>query len=146
MPYFYPLASFILPILAVYSVAKIYRSLYPYDYIRSALQILAEYRLLSRAKSKRLVKRARQMAPKVKAARRLLLRALLFKMLALIAVFMATTVLVFNNPTAFTPFDLPLFTLKVSQAGGGEVLVAYIPVVHLAGYIYALLLFREYLV
>lgn len=145
MPYFYPLASFLLPILAVYSVARIYRSVYPYESVKAALEAIAEYRLLSRSPSKRAAKRARQLAPRARAARRMLLRALLFKMVALTGVFMATTLLIWAAPLAYSPFELPLFTGRALIGEGGETPVAYTPVLHLAGYIYALLLFRDYL-
>ncbi|GAB6147601.1 hypothetical protein [Stetteria hydrogenophila] len=141
MPYLYPLASFLLPILAVYSVAVVYRSIYPYEAVREAVASLAEYRMLSRMRSKRAVKRARQLAPQAREARRLLLRALLFKTAMLIGVFAATSILVLRTPLAYSPFDLPPLTLS-SQ--GGEPLV-YTSFIHLAGYIYALLLFRDYL-
>ncbi len=144
MPATYPLATFILAILAVYATAKLYRSLYPYDRVREAMEVIARYRITSRMPGKRAAKRARAMAPLARDARRLILKALLAKTLLMTSVFIATMIIVWRVPVAFSPFDLPPVAASV-ETEEGVVAVAYTPIIHLMGYIYGVLLFRDYL-
>ena len=144
MPATYPLASFLLAVLAVYATARIYRSLYPYERVRGAMEVIARYRITSRMPGKRAAKKARAMAPLAREARGLLLRAFLVKTVLLTSVFLATMLIVWRVPVAFSPFELPPVSATV-ETPEGPVTVAYIPVIHLMGYIYAVLLFRDYL-
>ena len=137
-----PLSAFVMPIILLYAVLYVYRLVYPYEKVREALEVLAEYRVLSRMGGKRYAKRARQLAPRARAARRLLAKALALKMALVAAAFTSSMMLVFRVPVAPSPYALPPIA-AVAHGPEGDVAVAYLPMIHFLGYIYALLLYRD---
>ena len=136
----YPILVFLAPLPLLGVAAALYRSLYPEARIREAIETVREYREL-RAEaargSKRAAKRARSLEPAFRAARGLLLRATLVKVVLVSLAYVASSLSVARIAYP-APAEVPVIT--ISHAGE-----PYIPaiLVHFAGYIYGLVLLRD---
>ncbi len=108
-----PLAAVIVPFSLVLSSLAIYRSIYPYERVKKAMEVMAEYRVLkSQARGKRGLKKVKAMEPQYKQARGAVMRALFVKMLLLLTSYMIGSLLVFLLvPAVPAPFHLPPFTI-----------------------------------
>jgi hypothetical protein len=135
-----PLWIFFFPVLAVATAAYIYRRAFPYDLVKEAIEIANEYRNLERsAKDKRTQRRLRSLRPKYLKARRVLRAAILTKFVLLTAFYIATSTVVIRYPLSFpAPAWIPFLTLNVKDE-----LVINPLLLHLLGYLYALIAFRD---
>ncbi len=108
-----PLLAIVLPITLVLSAIAIYRSLYPYERVRRATEIVAEYRVLkSRARSKKDLKRLRVLESEYREARRLVFRALIVKLVLLLSGYVSgSIILLVAAPVLLAPFHLPPLTV-----------------------------------
>jgi len=136
----HPLLVFLAPVPLLALAALAYRSLYPLETVREALERVRAYRELEAQASrgtKRALKRLRAMEAEYRRARGLLLRAMLVKTLLVTAVYVASSLSVVRYAYP-APASLPLVT--IAEAGA-----PYIPaiIVHFAGYVYALVLLRD---
>ena len=136
----HPLLVFLAPVPLLALAALAYRSLYPLEAVREALERVRAYRELEAQASrgtKRALKRLRAMEAEYRRARGLLLRAMLVKTLLVTAVYVASSLSVVRYAYP-APASLPLVT--IAEAGA-----PYIPaiIVHFAGYVYALVLLRD---
>ncbi|MCE4627807.1 MAG: hypothetical protein F7C34_01470 [Desulfurococcales archaeon] len=105
-----PLVTVILPFLFVYSSAAIYRSVYPENRIREAINIVADYRRLKAEaeKSKRKRKKLLAVEPTYRSARSTLLRATLLKTLLLMISYVAGSLMLMSLiPGLASPYYIP---------------------------------------
>jgi hypothetical protein len=136
----YPLLAFLAPLPLLAAAAALYRSLYPRRLVEEALRTVREYRGL-RAEaargSKRAAKRARALEQAFRAARGLLLRATLVKVVLVSVTYIASS-LSLARLAYPAPVEIPLVTV----VEGG---VPYMPavIIHFAGYLYGLVLLRD---
>jgi hypothetical protein len=110
-----PLLILVLPLLIIYSAASIYRSIYPFETIRRALDVVAEYRILKREaqikKTKRIAKKLAAMESDYKRARSLILRSTGVKLLLLISGYMAGSVFfLIVSPLLPSPYNIPILS------------------------------------
>ncbi len=110
-----PLLILILPFLIIYSAASIYRSIYPFEVVRKALDTVAEYRLLKREaqvkKTKRIAKKLAAMEPEYKRARSIILRSTGVKLLLLISGYMAGSIIfLVVAPLLPSPYNIPILS------------------------------------
>ena len=113
-----PLIVIVTPLLLVLSAASIYRSLYPYERVRWALDRVAEYRVLKRrARSKRDLKRLRALESEYREAKRIVARSLLVKLVLLLSGYVVGSILVLTVvPAVPSPYHLPPLTITVDGA------------------------------
>ncbi|MEB3779935.1 MAG: hypothetical protein GSR85_06875 [Desulfurococcales archaeon] len=139
----YPLAPLIFAVFFAYLAAKVYRKMIPYDAVKTAVDFIAQYRVLERtAKSKRDIKKLRTMEPEYKKARRVILRTTIVKFVVLTSMYISggiATALV--APLIESPFYFPLFTLPTED---GRLLMQSF-FIYFMIFIYVSLVYREYL-
>jgi hypothetical protein len=137
-----PLFIIIIPFLFVYSAASLYRSIYPADTIKRALETVAEYRTvkLEAERSKRKLKKVRQMEPQYKRAKRILLRASLVKSVILLVTYLLGSFLfLYTMPVLLSPYYIPVLT-AITDTGS---CVIYTFIIYFLSYILFFLLFRD---
>ncbi len=139
-PSLIPIWTFFVPILAVATVAYIYRRMYPSDIVKESLKVVSEYRdLEKKAKDKRTQRRLRTLRPRYLRARRILRLTMISKFILLTTFYLATSLVVLRYHIFYpAPAWIPLLTLKIK----GQLYVNPL-VLHLLGYVYALIAFRE---
>lgn len=126
-----PLITIILPFIFVYSSAAIYRSVYPEDRIREAINVVANYKMLKAEaeKSKRKRKKLLSMESSYRAARGTLLRATLLKTLLLMISYVAGSLMLMSLiPGLASPYYIPGLVI----VEGGTCVIASIIVYFLA--------------
>lgn len=140
MPYLAPLWTFFVPLLAVATVAYIYRHMFPYDIVRNAIKIAGEYREIEKeAKDKRAQKRLKSLRPKYIRARKILRSSMITKFVLLTLFYIATSMALIKSSVLYpAPAWIPL----LSTIAKGY-LVTNPLVLHLLGYLYALIAFRD---
>lgn len=122
----YPLLVVIVPLMLSLSAASIYRSIYPYEEVKRAIDKMAEYRLAkSRLSStKRGRKKLKAMEAEYKRAKRIVTRSIVLKMTLLLVSYMLGSILVFVYiPALPAPYYLPPLTVA---AEGGYYIVSAI--------------------
>ena len=142
MLYLAPLWTFFVPLLAVATVAYIYRRMFPYEVIKEAMKIAGEYRGLEKeGKDKRTQKRLRSLRPKYLRARRILRSSIITKFILLTLFYIATSMALVRSGVLYpAPAWIPLLSTIVKGH-----LITNPLVLHLLGYLYALIAFRDFL-
>jgi hypothetical protein len=135
-----PLWTFFVPILAVATAAYIYRRMFPYEVVKESIRVVSEYKSLEReAKDKRAQKRLRSLRPRYQRARRILRTTTIVKFVLLMAFYIATSMTLIRYHIFFpAPAWIPLLTVEVN----GHLVINPL-LLHLLGYLYALIAFRE---
>ncbi|MCE4602168.1 MAG: hypothetical protein F7C08_01020 [Desulfurococcales archaeon] len=138
LPLFPPLLAVSSAILAI----MVYRRIVPYDAIKTAIDIITEYRVLERgAKGKRAQKKLKTMEPEYRKARRLIFRSTMVKFLVLTSFYIAgglAAVIVY--PLIQSPYSLPLVTTEID---GITVVPTFM--LYFLAFIYASLVYRKHL-
>jgi len=136
----WPLAVIAIPLVMVVSALAIYRSIYPVDKIKEALETIAEYRVLkSQARAKKDIKKLRALEPRYRRARSLITRALLVKMFLLLSGYIAGSIILFVTvPVIEAPFHLPPLTIPAEGSYYMLSVTAYFLV-----YVVLFLVFRD---
>ena len=113
-----PLFIIILAYLMVLTTASIYRSVFPEEEIRKAVDTVSRYRTLKleAERSKRKQKKLRGMEPEYREAKRLLLKGFVFKTV----IFMLTYVLgsllfIYTMPAIISPYHIPGVTVRSDE-------------------------------
>ncbi|MCE4622218.1 MAG: hypothetical protein F7C82_02770 [Desulfurococcales archaeon] len=121
----YPLIVVIIPLMLSLSAASIYRSIYPYEQVKRAIDKMAEYRLMKSqmGTSKRARKKLKAMEAEYKRAKRTITRSIIVKMTLLLVSYMLGSILVFVYvPALPAPYSLP--PLTVAAEGGYYIMSA----------------------
>jgi uncharacterized membrane protein (DUF106 family) len=137
----YPLIILVVPTVLALSTAVIYRSIYSYERVKSAVDKLAEYRALKAQaqSSKRLSKKLRAMEPEYRRAKRLITKSVVLKMFLLLIAYMLGSLLVFVYiPAIPAPFSLPPLTLETEGSYYALSAILYFFV-----YVLVFLIFRD---
>ncbi len=138
LPLFPPLLAVSSAILAV----MVYRRIVPYDAIKTAIDVIAEYRALERgAKGKRAQKKLKSLEPEYRRARRLIFRSTMVKFLILTSFYIAgglASVIVY--PLVKSPYSLPLVTTEIN---GATVVPTFM--LYFLAFIYTSLVYRKHL-
>ncbi|MEB3806426.1 MAG: hypothetical protein GSR73_02810 [Desulfurococcales archaeon] len=137
----YPLLILIIPLVLALSTATLYRSIYPYERVKAAVDKMAEYRALRKqaASSKRLMKKLRSIEPEYRRAKRIVTRSIILKMVLLLVAYMLGSLLVLLYiPAIPAPFNLPPLTME----GNGAYYV-FSPILYFLVYILVFLVFRD---
>lgn len=141
----------ILPILAViasfsslYVAIVAYRTLYPLEEVRKAVEITSEYRSISGLlRGKRATRRLKSMEPEYKKARSLILRSTVVKFILITLSYVSVSLmLTVIYPVVETPYYIPLITLYV-EVDGREAIVMPVLYLHFFIFLYAMLLYRD---
>lgn len=114
-----PLLVLVTPLVLSLSAAYTYRSIYPYEQVKRAVDKMTEYRLMKAklGSGKRARKKLKAMEPEYRRAKRIITRSILVKMTLLLISYMLGSILVFVYvPAVPAPFSLP--PLTVSADGG----------------------------
>ncbi len=144
-----PLLAILVSIASLYIAVSVYRTLYPYEDVKRALEIASEYRSLTAyIRSKRAARKAKSREPEYRRARSLILRTTLVKFilitLSYVSVALALTAIM---PVVETPYYIPLVTFRFDdcpiEGVGGECVLMPMLYLHFLTFIYAMLLFRE---
>ena len=136
-----PLLAFIIPLIFSLSAGATYRSIYPYETVKRAIDKMAEYRLAKAklGRGKRAAKKLAKIEPEYKRAKRLVTRSIIVKMTLLIVTYMLGSIIVFvNTPIIPAPFHLPPITVVVNGQPYMESLIIYFTV-----YVIVFLVFRD---
>ncbi|MCE4625876.1 MAG: hypothetical protein F7C35_08480 [Desulfurococcales archaeon] len=110
-----PLFLIIIPFLFVVSSAAVYRSIYPEEKVKRALEIIAEYRVAKEEakRRKRAAKKVRALEPQYKRARRLLLNTVLVKTLLLLLTYLGGSIMFIQTmPAIASPYHIPPLTVN----------------------------------
>ena len=107
-----PLLPFLMAISAAILAARVYRRIYPYEVVRTAIDVIAEYRALeSMARGKRGKKKLRTREPEYRRARRIIFRSTIVKFFVLTSIYMTGGIAAaLAYPVYRAPFKLPLLT------------------------------------
>lgn len=141
----------ILPIIAVmasffslYMAIVAYRTLYPLEEVRRAVEIASEYKSISGLlRGKRAVRRLKSMEPEYKKARSLILRSTVVKFILITLSYVSVSLmLTVIYPVVETPYYIPLITLHV-EVDNREAIVMPILYLHFFVFLYAMLLYRD---
>ncbi len=110
-----PLFPALLGVLAALASVRAYRILYPYETVKAALEVVAEYRVLERsARDKRAKKKLARMEPTYKASRKLISRSIIAKMLIIGIVYVSIGIIaVAMYPLYNSPAPIPLLSVNV---------------------------------
>lgn len=144
-----PLIAVIASITSLYIAVSLYRAVYPYEDVRRALEIAAEYRSITAyLRSKRALRRAKSREPEYRRARSLILRTILVKFtLITISYVSVALLLTFVMPVVPTLVYIPLVTFKYEDCSPlgftGECILMPMLYLHFFTFIYAMLLFRD---
>ncbi len=137
----------LLPVAMAFSSAILavatYRRIIPYTAIKTAIDVIAEYRVLQReAKGKRALKKLKALEPEYARARRLVFRSTLVKFFILTSFYLAGGLAsAISYPLYKTPYAFPLIT-TITQDG---VVVAPTFMIYFLAFIYISLVFRKHL-
>lgn len=109
-----PFLVVVVPLIMGLSSIAVYRSIYPYQMVKEALETVAAYRALkARARSKRDFKKLASMESDYRRARRIMTRALILKMILLLASYTAGSLFVFAViPFLPSPYYIPFLTVE----------------------------------
>ncbi len=137
-----PLFPALLGVLAALASVRAYRVLYPYNTIKAALEIIAEYRVLERnARDKRAKKKLARLEPEYKAARRLVSRSIIAKMIIIGIVYVSIGIIaVAMYPLYASPAPIPLISVNVD---GSYVVPSFM--IYFMVYAVSILALRRYL-
>lgn len=137
-----PLFPVLLAMASAILAIMVYRRVIPYEAIREAIDLVAEYRALERgARGKRAQKKLKAMEPEYRRARRLIFRGTLVKFLVLTSFYMTgglAAVIVY--PLVRSPYDLPLITTSIDGVTVVPTFMLYFLV-----FIYTSLVYRKHL-
>ncbi len=136
-----PLLAFIIPLIFSLSAGATYRSIYPYERVKKAVDKIAEYRVVKArlGKGKRAMKKLAQLEPEYKRAKRIVTRSIIVKMtLLLVTYLLGSTIVFINTPLLASPFHVPPLTVIVKGQPYMSSLIAYFSV-----YVIVFIVFRD---
>ncbi len=144
-----PLLAVLASMASLYVAVSVYRTLYPYEDVRRALEIASEYRSLTAyVRSKRAARKAKSREPEYRRARSLILRTILVKFTLITLSYVSVAlILTMIMPVVETPYYIPLITFKFEECPGegGVRACTLMPMLylHFFTFIYTMLLLRE---
>ncbi|MDM7275157.1 MAG: hypothetical protein P3X22_003410 [Thermoprotei archaeon] len=143
-PSIIPILAAITSFFSLYIAIVAYRTLYPLEEVRKAVEIASEYKSISGLlRGKRAARRLKSMEPEYRKARSLILRSTIVKFaLITLSYVSASLMLTIIYPVVETPYYIPLITLHV-ELEGREAIVMPVLYLHFFIFLYTMLLYRD---